>query len=456
MDPQRIQEVHDLTADELHAVQEAYSIFQRNTAPFMVSIAAEMLDDLKKDVETNGEGHRVAFLGRDGTSLSLAVRELDPDFHARHCSTVTVSRAVAESALQDLERNEGRSFPQIEAFRGARDKVDPDHVAGSRNNTRKMFQRNKIPLGRENSSVTLVDTSFKGTVQELMTEAYPETRFTGRYAFLSKSPDDPRPGAKTGYVFHQEASEKWRGLPTAELPEAMGETFGNQDALGVIEETMHGSLDSPRRVTEQGPEQTRQRDMPHPTEGINPIRISPEYRFPKVREAVKDVALEAVRDVGVDYALKRDAGEDWKGELMRERERFTQEVRAWVSREPTQDPRLSPLLDSFVRRSDKREVKEMAKVLEGRDLSPRALHQRWSTFDRLAGSEAKREYTTRTGQALSKGSEHAPGFGTGTAQSRSTSGEATIAHGQGSVPSPRPRTAPHTPGTGDAPTRKPR
>ncbi len=456
MDAQRIQEAHDLLPDELRAVEEAYSVFRQHTAPFMVSVAAEMIDDLRKDVETNGPGHRVAFLGRDGTSLSLAVRELDPEFHARHCSTVTVSRAVAEAALQDVERNEGRSFPQIEAFRGARGKVDPDHVNGSLNNTKKMFQRNKVPLGRENSSVTLVDTSFKGTVQELMTEAYPETRFTGRYAFLSKSPDDPRPGAKTGYVFHQEAGEKWKGLPTDDLPEEVAQTFGNKDALGVIEETMHGPLDSPRRIDEQGPDQRRQRDIPNPAEGINPVKVSPEYRSPKVREAVKDVALEAVKDVAGDYARKRDAGQDWKGELMRAREAFTHEVRAWVGREPTQDPRLSPLLDSFVRRTDKGEVKELAGALEGRDLSPQALHRTWSRFDQLEGSEAKKKYTAQVGRAMSGGAEGSPGFGPGSSQARSSSGQAAPGRGQGSGPSPRRWAGPAATSPREGPSRGPR
>ncbi|WP_017588213.1 hypothetical protein [Nocardiopsis ganjiahuensis] len=63
MDARRIQEAHDLLPEELRAVEEAYPIFRQYTAPFMMSVAAEMLDGLKKDVETDSEGRRAAFPG---------------------------------------------------------------------------------------------------------------------------------------------------------------------------------------------------------------------------------------------------------------------------------------------------------------------------------------------------------------------------------------------------------
>jgi hypothetical protein len=49
-------------------------------------------------------------------------------FFARHCSEVVLSRAVVDAALQDLERNAGARFEQLEAFRSGRARVDPADV----------------------------------------------------------------------------------------------------------------------------------------------------------------------------------------------------------------------------------------------------------------------------------------------------------------------------------------
>jgi len=453
MDLEYIQNEYGLTPNELRTVQDAYTTFRNNTAPFMVSVAAEILDDLQEDVRLKGDNHRIAFLGRDGTSLHLAVRELDPDFHARYCANVTLSRAVAEAALQDREKNEGRSFPDIETFRGARNKVDSESVDFSHQRVQKMFQRAGIPMGEPDSSVTLVDTSFKGTVQELLTEAYPETELTGRYAFLSKTPDDPRPEAKLGYVFHQEAGEKWSGFPSRSLSEDPAETFGNQDALGTIEETLHGPLDSPTGISPSGPVQRPQRDQTDPTEGINPNRVSEEYRSPKVREAVKVVALDAVIDAARDSARKRDAGQDWRAQLKDARQSYTSETRAWVAGRPTQDAHLTPLFDSFVRRADKGLVKDLSRSLEGCELSPEALHRTWEAFGRAGDLESKKAYADNVGATLAKSGAGHPAQGSGTA---STTGNASSGSASPAVPSflQRSKTKGDEHGHGSGPSKK--
>ncbi|MBE2997958.1 ABC transporter permease [Nocardiopsis sp. HNM0947] len=453
MDSEYIQNEYGLTPDELSAVQDAYTTFRNSTAPFMVSIAADMLDDLKEDVRTKGEDHRVAFLGRDGTSLSLAVRELDPEFHDRYCADVTLSRAVAEAALQDRETNEGRSFPDIETFRGARNKVGPESIDFAHQQTQRMFQRSGVPMGEPNSSVTLVDTSFKGTVQELLTEAYPETELTGRYAFLSKTPDDPRPEAKLGYVFHQEAGEKWKGFPSRSLSEDPAETFGNQDALGTIEETLHGPLDSPRGIGPEGPVQRPQREQTDPTEGINPNLVSEVYKSPRVREAVKVVALDAVADAARDSARKRDSGQDWRAELSEARRSYTSETRAWVAGRPTQDAHLTPLFDSFVRRADKGLVKDLSRSLEGRDLSPEAHHRTWDAFGRAGTLESKKAYVDNVGAALAKGGRNTAGQ---SSEAASTTGNATSDSASRAAPSflQRSKTRGDQHGRGTGPSKK--
>ncbi|ULR52766.1 ABC transporter permease [Streptomyces deccanensis] len=373
------------------AVEEAYAAFREHSGPFMVSVAADMLDDLRADVQQNPD-RVIAFLGRDGHSLAAAVRGLDPEFFDRHCREVVVSRAVVDAALQDLEKNVGASFPDAEAFRGARKKVDPADVDGSYQNLTDYLRASGVPMGLPNTSVTVVDTSFKGTVQELMTAAYPQTEIQGRYAFLALSPDDPHPEAKQGYVFHQEPDAVWQGLPQSYLPEQRSQTFGNQDALGVIEETLHGPMGSPVNITAQGPHQLPQQFDPQPLVGINPVRVADQYRDPKVREAVKAAAVLAVHDSAVETARSRDAGRDWKGELQQSRERFTDQVRSWVSRDGQTDGRLSTVLDSFVRRGDKNVVKDLDKALKHAGVNQQAAEPLWKRFGELKTLEEKKRF----------------------------------------------------------------
>ena len=386
------------------AVDEAYAAFREHSGPFMVSVAAEMLDDLRADVQRNPD-RVIAFLGRDGHSLAAAVRGLDPEFFDRHCREVVVSRAVVDAALQDLEKNTGATFPQAEAFRGARDKVDPADIDGSYRHLTDYLRGSGVPMGLPGSSVTVVDTSFKGTVQELMSSAYPHTEIQGRYAFLALSPDDPHPEAKKGYVFHQEPDALWRGLPQSYLPERRSQTFGNQDALGVIEETLHGPMGSPRSVTERGPQQSPQQLDQQPLVGINPVLVAERYRDPKVREAIKASALLAVHDSAVEAAHSRNAGRDWKGELQQARERFTDQVRSWVSQDGRTDAGLAPVLDSFVRRADKNVVKDLDKALKQAGVDQRAAEPLWKRFGELKSLEEKKQF-------LKVATTPAPGGGT--------------------------------------------
>ncbi|MER6124378.1 ABC transporter permease [Streptomyces sp. NPDC001795] len=373
------------------AVEEAYAAFREHSGPFMVSVAAEMLDDLRSDVQQNPD-RVIVFLGRDGHSLAAAVRGLDPEFFDHHCREVVVSRAVVDAALQDLEKNAGASFPQAEAFRGARKKVDPADVDGSYRHLTDYLRASGVPMGLPGSSVTVVDTSFKGTVQELMSAAYPQTEIQGRYAFLALSPDDPHPEAKKGYVFHQEPDAVWQGLPQPYLPEQSSQTFGNQDALGVIEETLHGPMGSPLNVTAQGPQQLPQQFDQQPLVGINPVVVAEQYRDPKVREAVKAAAVLAVHDSAVETARSRDLGRDWRGELRQARERFTDQVRSWVSRDGRTDGRLTAVLDSFVRRVDKNVVKDLDRALKHAGVDQRAAEPLWKRFGELKSLDEKKQF----------------------------------------------------------------
>ncbi|MFI0817265.1 ABC transporter permease [Streptomyces sp. NPDC021098] len=373
------------------AVEEAYGAFREHSGPFMASIAAHMLDDLRSDVQ-NDPNRVVAFLGRDGHSLAAAVRGLDPEFFDQHCREVVVSRAVVDAALQDLEKNAGERFPEAEAFRGARNKVDPADVDGAYRHLTDYLRGSGIPVGHQGSTVTVVDTSFKGTVQELMSAAYPQTEIQGRYAFLATSPHDPHPGTKQGYVFHQEPDAVWQGLPQTYLPEQREQTFGNQDALGVIEETLHGPLGSPRSIGAQGPDQLPQRLDQQPLVGLNPVLVAERYRDPQVREAVKAAAVLAVHDSARAAAESRSAGRDWKGELLQSRERFTDQVRSWVSQDGRTDGKLATVLDSFVRRADKNVIKDLDKALKHAQVDQRMAEPLWKQFGGIKSLAEKKQF----------------------------------------------------------------
>ncbi|MGC4941348.1 hypothetical protein [Kribbella sp. DT2] len=149
--------------------------------------------------------------------LTVAMRRLDPAFHRRHISDVVVSRALAENALQDLER-QGGDFPLVHAYRRVASRVDPaDTVAGFRVLTEYLRSRG-VPVGRPGSRVTVLDTSFKGTVQELLAAIHPETNFRGKYAFLAESPDDPHPGSKQGYEVHLRQGRRGRASRSTSSP----------------------------------------------------------------------------------------------------------------------------------------------------------------------------------------------------------------------------------------------
>jgi hypothetical protein len=225
--------------EKRRAVGDVYQVTRENTAPFVVKVTDDMLVDLHAEAERN-PNLTVAFLGRDGHSLAITARRLDPGFYADHCREVVLSRSVVEAAVQDLEANAGKTFPEIADFRAAGRKVDPETVDGARQRLTEYLQTCGIPVGDPDSEVALVDTSYKGTVQELLTATYPKTSFQGRYAFFGASPHDTHADTKKGYALHLDAGHSEGGRPVSELPADERLTLSHQDAIGAIEETLHG------------------------------------------------------------------------------------------------------------------------------------------------------------------------------------------------------------------------
>jgi hypothetical protein len=373
------------------AATEAYETVRNGPGAFIVSIAAQMLPDLHDDVATRG--CRIMFLGRDGHSLAVAIHGLDPLFFTAHCHNVVLSRAVVEAAIQDLEVNAGASFPTIDGYRQTRNRVDPTHIPGAFRHLTRYLRNAGVPAGRPNSAVTLVDSSLKGTVQELLSAAYPLTLFTGRYCFLSEAPFDPHPASKHGYALHRTREQAPHGDALRHLPADPDLTFACLDAISAIEDLMHGPLDTARRITHHGPDQIRQRDDPDTLGGFNPVLVQAKYRDPVMREAVKTIALLATSDAARTAVASRASDPRWLDRLREQQNFFTNQVRAWISGEAL-DPALRAILDGFVRRSDHRLVRQLAAGLGQRDVPDEVADRIWQHLAKLSSLEAKQQYVT--------------------------------------------------------------
>jgi hypothetical protein len=362
------------TEAERDAIARAYRVFHTHHAQFVTAVSAEMLRDLHRDVDERGA--RIVFLGRDGHPYATAVRGLDPDFAETHTVEIVLSRAVVDAALTDLEDRTGARFHAVEAFR-VRDRIDPATTVGAFQALSDYLDDAGVPTA--GGVLTFVDNSFKGTIQELYTAAYPDVEVHGRYAIHGTHPDDPHPGNKTGYALHLPADTRWRGYPLAELPAEPELTLGAAEAVAAIEHTLHGPDTSPAAIDTTGPVQGPQRRQPAPLRGYNPALITPPYRDARVREAVKVAALLAVHDAAVQ-ARPRWTGapaQQTQPERTHAIAAFADDIRAWITKAPQRDPGLSEVLDAFVRRRDRALLSQVYDQLVVAGLDPAEPAQHW-------------------------------------------------------------------------------
>ena len=366
------------------ALSAAFDTAYRNIAPFITEVSQRILTDLKADMTRNSDA-RVVFVGRDGMSMAHAISALDPAFFRKHASVVTLSRVVVESALQDVEAT-GRTFVHLESFRRVRAKVDRSSVPGAKRRLDRYLAEQQIPLAH--GEVILVDSSFKGTIQELLSALYPTVRYQGRYLFLGTSPRDPHPGSKRGYVVEVDTP-----TPDQVLSSPITRTFAHQDAIGVIEELLHGGLGSPTHLGPYGPVQIPQSRERDPLGGLNPIAVSSHFKDPITREGVKRLMHVAVDLHARNVAASVRGGFDPHARLQRKNRELHQAVRNWIEGRPT-EPAFRELLDSFVRRTDKEEVKRLSAALHRQSpaLSPRQVDRVWKQYVRLRSAEEKRRF----------------------------------------------------------------
>ncbi|GAM51263.1 hypothetical protein NSK11_contig00108-0001 [Nocardia seriolae] len=318
--------------------------------------------------------------------------------------TVTLSRAVVETAVQDLENNSGHRFPEIDEFRGAKGKVRPESIEDAYHRLTEYFRDLDIPVGEPGSEIALVDTSYKGTVQELLSAVYPETRFEGHYMFFAESPADVHPGTKRGYALDLDREHSNKGLPVRELPAEPDLTFSHQDALGSIEEIMHGPLESPTGIGPDGlPEQQLQRHDTEPLEGLNPATIHDRFTDPLVREAAKRIALVPVAQIAHEISQMRAAGLDPRPTLQAGHDNYVEQIRSWISNDDRVDPNLHDVLDSFVRRGDKAQVRQLADLIEQAGLHPDEAARLWEEYTNSGVDAAdKKAFVDQVRETLSR------------------------------------------------------
>ncbi|GAB2602247.1 hypothetical protein [Kribbella endophytica] len=392
-----------LTEDrDFTTLYDAYTVTYDFAAPFVVRIADDMLADLRDDVGSR-RTDRVLALGRDGHSLAIAMRRLEPAFYQRHVSNLVVSRALVENALQDLERHTKQRFAQVDGYRRVAPRVDPADTVGGFRVLSEYLHAGGVPVGRSRSRVTVFDTSFKGTVQELLGAVYPNTTFTGRYAIFGESPHDPHPGSKKGYEVHLRAAETRQGKPFYELPADESKTFAHQLAINAVEELLDGPMATAVRIAAGRPVQTGQRHQPELFLGLSRGRISPRLRSLRVREGVKVVNLYAIADRANHTAALRDAGRDYRTGLETGVTRYRREIRAWIGGGEV-DPRLMEFLDSFVHRGDKQHAELLERTLQKARLPEPRAEAIWAAYDRC-GDEDKQVFVQNVLNSVQTGGD---------------------------------------------------
>ncbi|MFF0343053.1 hypothetical protein [Kribbella sp. NPDC004875] len=113
--------------------------------------------------------------------------------------------------------------------------------------------------------------------------------------------------------------------------------------------------------------------------------------------------LRAVRDLAHDVAVLRDAGGNYRGRLDDGAARYRGEIRAWISGGPT-DPRLAEFLDSFVYRSDNRQVEALQNTLDRARVPERDRPPIWAAYEQCGSDGDKRVFVENVFNAMRRGS----------------------------------------------------
>jgi hypothetical protein len=182
-------------------------------------------------------------------------------------------------------------------------------------------------VGEPGSAVTVIDSSFAGSVQAKLKAMFPATEFSGALLWYGEVPGD-RSGPKKGYVQHVGPGDR-----------------------GDIGATPGLRVPAPRPVVEPHPVRRRRAAVARSRSGSSPGlgghrpgRRVGSVPGPRVRDAVRQACQDAVADHAREVAASGGAGTGVDGIRL-----FQDNVRNWLSGAPM-SPTLRELLDSFVKR----------------------------------------------------------------------------------------------------------
>ncbi|MEU4712032.1 hypothetical protein AB0G00_36980 [Nocardia salmonicida] len=322
-------------------------------------MAVDMLPEIVA-ATTADPGATVVFQGRDGFAFGHVVAAFAPEFYAARCVPLYLSRRLVDSALRDLENHTNAVFPGIERYR--RRLVDSGDSGGAWNQLTAYFLANGVPIGAPGSVVHLVDTGLKGSIQEMLAAAYPQTTFVGHLAFHAATTADPHPGSKRGYVLHLDSANQNDGdAIRGPVPTDPKLTFLHRTAILAVESLIQGSHCSPVGFLPDGrPRAPRARHDPHPLAHIDLSLIRAPYDDPTLREGLRSILNLAISRYSSMFADRAAAASDrsgsvrdsaWYADIVRGSDEFVHQTRAWIGREQDCDPRLRTLLDALVPRT---------------------------------------------------------------------------------------------------------
>lgn len=387
------------TRTKFEVVSATFEVGRDLLAPLMVKAAVDILPHLQ-DLVDQDPHTRIVFAGRDSFSLGYVVNAIDPGFSATYCRSLYLTRTIVDAALADLER-QGQSFAAIETFRKRRPGT-ASSTAWQR--LQDYLQASNLQMESASGPVVIVDTGYKGSIQEMLAAAHPGVQFTGHYVFYSAAPDDPHPGTKRGHVFDAGTGPARGGRALrGDLPRDPSLTFAHHEAIVAVEELLQGSQLSPTAMDPTGrPRLRRARRTGDPYEGLNPMLIGDEFTDPVLREGVLAFNVFAVSrlarrvaghvDPSVQGWYRTATASAWYHELAAQVERLRDNLRLWISRDPggAMHPVLRRMLDSFVHRSDRHLIRALDERIREWPVERQA--QIWAAFDRCPTVEAKSRF----------------------------------------------------------------
>jgi hypothetical protein len=163
-----VAEAHGIAGDsaKVGALGAAYDTVYDHVAPFVVRVAHRMLPDLRAAVEAD-PGHRIVFVGRDGAALARAVQQVGSRAVPGARQLRRGVPRLARAALEDYESDAG---PTGLSWRGP--SSDPSAVPGAHYDLTRYLRTRGVPVGPTGGSATIVDSSYRGTTQEILAAIY--------------------------------------------------------------------------------------------------------------------------------------------------------------------------------------------------------------------------------------------------------------------------------------------